>query len=211
MALLLGWRRAPPLGPGQPPEWKQLSAPGPACCARWPSPPGRPPGPAWTAGRTWPRRCPPSQGGMYIRGAILAGQRSPLICTWRMIRHRCLPSTICAFHLGFGLGVVGQLAQGPAAGGGSAVNAQVYRHGPPPVRCFAHCRTLPDRRRGPSYGTPHPAAAGHSGQVRRIGQQDLAAAPHGRPGIKPEVGGYASNALAIPHRPVDTLRLPPCD
>ena len=30
-------------------------------------------------------------------------QLSPLIRTWRMIRHRCLTSTICAFHLGFGL------------------------------------------------------------------------------------------------------------
>ena len=30
-------------------------------------------------------------------------QGSPLIRTWRMIRHRCLTSTICAFHLGFGL------------------------------------------------------------------------------------------------------------
>ena len=42
----------------------------------------------------------------------MAGLRhgSPLIRTWRMIRHRCLTSTICyllsaicAFHLGFGL------------------------------------------------------------------------------------------------------------
>ena len=31
----------------------------PSRSSRWPSPPGRPPGPAWTAERTWPPRSPP--------------------------------------------------------------------------------------------------------------------------------------------------------